>query len=658
VDDTKRESTMGRIAEMVGWLVLEWVAGAVLTIGAAVVLAVIALAAIAARPVGAVEPGLVTGGPNVSTQVENKLSQVVTSASVGTDLHDVVTVSGALGTPTGQVALSYFENGTCSGSATKSTEATLSASGLDTAVANVTAFEVTETLPKLTAFQARYLGNSTYAAKTAACEPITWVKATPGMTFQVENVSDVSVSQIVVGQIVHSVVTMSGPVGTPTGTVTFEHFLGSGCSGTSVSQVVTLAGTTASSNGFGWDTVASESFLTKYGGDASYLGHISACINVAWIGDVASLSLRAVDKSDADVQVFQTGSTAFAKISVSGSHGTATGTVTISGYTDTVCGQFRASSTVALVNGGLDPTDVGDFSETSAAPVTHSWRFIYNGDSHYAPRTSPCIGVTWRASAVIRLASVDPNGVPTSPFTEPEVVHVVMTVSGGFGDPTGQVEIDIYSGSSCVTKVGPNTAGSLTGGTITTPGLGLTPGSYSAGGAYGGDSTYFGDRAPCIAFSVVPPATPSPTLEPTPSPTGGASASPTTAPTPTLAPGQTPGPTTAPGATSAPGATTAPGGSLPPGVTPPPGVTSPPGGTLAPGQTLEPGSSAGPVAVGAGGPRATGQVDAAGNPLPGSGTDVDSGGPSSGVPVLGIILLVVVITGVGVGAWLGRRRRA
>jgi hypothetical protein len=95
--------------------------------------------------------------PTVATSIHNAAHTVVTSVPVGTIVHDSVTVTGSGATPTGNVTVSWFTNGTCTGTAA----ATSSATALVAGTVDVTGFTQTPAASGSFAFQASYAGNAT-----------------------------------------------------------------------------------------------------------------------------------------------------------------------------------------------------------------------------------------------------------------------------------------------------------------------------------------------------------------------------------------------------------------------------------------------------------------------------------------------------------------
>jgi hypothetical protein len=109
---------------------------------------------------------------STATQIHNAAHQVVTAPiAPGTNVHDFVSVSGQAGspTPTGNVTIDWFLNGSCSGApaATSPTFALNAAGEVD-----ATTFNFTVSVGQR-AFMAHYAGNGTYTASNGPCESVT-----------------------------------------------------------------------------------------------------------------------------------------------------------------------------------------------------------------------------------------------------------------------------------------------------------------------------------------------------------------------------------------------------------------------------------------------------------------------------------------------------
>ena len=107
----------------------------------------------------------------IATQIHNAAHQVVTTVEAGSIVHDFVTVTGQPNqpTPTGDVIVDWFTNGTCSG------EVPAANSGNEPLVngrVDATNFSQGPLAAGSFSFRARYLGDNTYSPSVGECEPL------------------------------------------------------------------------------------------------------------------------------------------------------------------------------------------------------------------------------------------------------------------------------------------------------------------------------------------------------------------------------------------------------------------------------------------------------------------------------------------------------
>ena len=103
----------------------------------------------------------------VATSIHDASHAVVTSVPTGTTVHDAATVSGSLGTPTGNVDFTFYTSGNCTTGA--------SASGTGIALVAGVAHPSSSQGPLnlgAYSFKAHYNGDSNYNAADSPCEPL------------------------------------------------------------------------------------------------------------------------------------------------------------------------------------------------------------------------------------------------------------------------------------------------------------------------------------------------------------------------------------------------------------------------------------------------------------------------------------------------------
>ena len=178
---------------------------------------------------GACEPLEVT--PIASTTVtviHDADHATVTSVPAGTTVHDQATVTGGrLGTPTGTVTFSWFTNGTCTApAAATSGPFALDASG----VADGTTFPQTPVVVGDSRSRRPTRVTARTTASTGDCEPLTVTPVASSTVTAIHNANQV-VTSVPAGTTVHDQATVTGGLGTPTGTVTFSWFTNGTCTG-------------------------------------------------------------------------------------------------------------------------------------------------------------------------------------------------------------------------------------------------------------------------------------------------------------------------------------------------------------------------------------------------------------------------------------------
>ncbi len=215
--------------------------------------------------------------PTVATSIHNAAHAVVTSVNAGTTVHDSVTVTGSGPTPTGNVTVSWFTNGTCTGAAA----ATSAATALVAGTVDVTAFTQTPATPGSYAFRASYAGNSAYTSATGPCEPLTVNALTPTVATSIHNAAHAVVTSVNAGTTVHDSVTVTGSGATPTGNVTVSWFTNGTCTGTAAatSTATALVAGTVDVTAFTQTpaTAGSFAFRAAYAGDSVYSAATGPC---------------------------------------------------------------------------------------------------------------------------------------------------------------------------------------------------------------------------------------------------------------------------------------------------------------------------------------------------------------------------------------------
>jgi uncharacterized repeat protein (TIGR01451 family) len=321
---------------------------------------------------------------STATDVHAPGHEVITSAPIGSTVHDKATVSGPLTTPTGNVSFRvYLGNTQCQGDGMAAGVVALDGSGVahpsDSATVPVGGLS----------YKATYAGDDTYNPSTGPCESLEAGKLDSTTTTDVHNADHEVITHAPIGSKVHDKAAVSGALGAPSGNVDFRVYMGNTqCQGDGVA-----AGSVALVNGIAHPSdeatvpVGGLSYQAHYKGDDTYKDSFGPCEPLA--GDKLDSSTK-TDVHNADHEVITSaplGATVHDQATVSGPLTTPTGMVDFKVYADnTQCeGEGSPAGSVALAGGVAHP------SESAVVGLNGlSFRAHYNGNDTYNPSTGPC----------------------------------------------------------------------------------------------------------------------------------------------------------------------------------------------------------------------------------------------------------------------------
>ena len=209
----------------------------------------------------------------ITTQIHDASHAVITSAPIGTSVHDMATITGTVGiTPTGTVTFTVYTNQTCAGGgafagvvpldgagvADPSNTATLTSAGLS--------------------YIAQYSGDTNYTAAAGPCEVLSPLAIAPSIATQIHDASHTPVNSAPIGTVVHDEATVTGTVGIPTGSVGFTVYTDQICSaGATAAGTVTLVAGVAHPSNTAILSDTGLSYLAHYNGDANYTALDGPC---------------------------------------------------------------------------------------------------------------------------------------------------------------------------------------------------------------------------------------------------------------------------------------------------------------------------------------------------------------------------------------------
>lgn len=448
--------------------------------------------------------------PTVTTHVHNAAHQDITSTAValGSIVHDSVTVTGASGTPTGNVTFDFFNNGTCA----NTPAATSGNVALSGGSADATGFAQGPLAAGSYSFLAHYAGAAPYVAGDGTCEPFTVNKAQLAVTTNVHNAAhaDITNSSVALGSIVHDTATVTGgvtgfTVPTPTFTLT-SAYTGTCAAGSAVANNGTegSAAKSADSAALGAGAYA---YRGAVAGDSNYLGANSICepftVNKAQL----NISTDIHNAAHASVTSVPVGSVV---------HDTASVTGQVGGFTPTGAVTFTFGATCpgsAIANSGSADSSTGGprSVDTSAlTPGSYNFQATVAADANYLGNTSSCEPLTVNkgtSSVNTELHKTADESVVTVGSSVPlgTVMHDKATVgvSDGFA-ATGNVTFSFFTNGTCAnTPVSTSDVALSAGVAHPSQSSGtLSAGSYSFQATWPGDTNYTGSTSACEHFTV------------------------------------------------------------------------------------------------------------------------------------------------------------
>jgi hypothetical protein len=386
----------------------------------------------------------------VLTQTVNQTSSTtgvtssVNPSAFGQSVTFTATVSGTGGTPTGSVTVKDGATTLGTGTLNGSGQAMVSISSLAVGSHPITAV---------------YGGDANYSGSTSAALTQT-VTANASATAIAS-----SVNPSAFGQAVTFTATVTGPGGTPTGTVTFKD-------GNTTLGTTTLNGSGQAAFSSATLTAGSHSITAAYSGDGNFDSSVSPALT------------QTVNQTSST-----TGVTSSVNPSVFGQSVTFTATVTGSGGTPTGSVTFKDGATT-LGTGTLNGSGQATFSTSALTTGAHSITAAYSGDGNFGSNVSPVLTQTVNQNS-------STTGVTSSvnPSTFGQSVTFTATVSGSGGTPTGTVTFK--DGATTLGSAALNGSGQAAFSTTA-----LTAGGHSITASYGGDSNFGSSTSPVLTQTV------------------------------------------------------------------------------------------------------------------------------------------------------------
>src|SRR5438876_8021462 len=420
----------------------------------------------------ACEPLTVIVGAAIATTLST------TTPVVGTSVTDSASLSGQTSNAGGTVTYTDFANGVCI------------APGTIVSIVTVTNGVVPDSRPVLFnstgsfSFMAGYSGDANNNAATSPCESLTVVKASPTIA------TTLSSSTITVGSSVTDSATMANFFKAG-GTVTYEFFTGSTCTGTATAvgtPVSVTNGVVPDSASQTFSTFGSFSWNGIYSGDANNNGATSPCEPLTVAGQ-RSLS------TTLSATTITVGGSVTDSATLNGTTTNASGTVTYTDFANSGCtSPVTTVSVVTVTNGAVPASRAVTFNSAGS----FSFQATYSGDANNTPLTSACEPLT-----VNKTTPTITTLLSSTSITVGNAVSDSATLTGSF-QAGGSVTYSVFSNDACTA---PGTVPSIvivTSGVVPDSRLVIFngTGSFSFQGAYSGDSNNDGATSPCEALTV------------------------------------------------------------------------------------------------------------------------------------------------------------
>ncbi len=419
---------------------------------------------------------VLTVNPN-STSIATRLS--VTSAAIGSSVHDTATLTGATSNAGGTVTYTVYSDTTCKNGIQDAGTKTVTNGNVPNS--DAVSFDAAGTYY----WQAAYSGDANNIASTSPCtsEIVTINANSPSVS------TVLSASSAAIGASVHDSATLSGATSNAGGTVTYTVYGDSECT-----SVATTAGTKTVASGVVPDSDAvtfgsagTYYWQAAYSGDANNNGAVSPCTSEVLTVEPNSPSIS-TSLSAATTGI---GTLVHDTAKLSSATANAGGTVSYTVYGDGECTTVvKTAGTKIVTSGSVPDSDAVSFGSAG----TYYWKAVYSGDANNDGAVSPCTS---------EVLTVDPNSpslsttLSTTSAAIGASVHDTAQLSGATSNAGGTVSYRVYGDSGCTTLV--KAAGSKTVSNGTIPDSDAV--SFSSAGTYYWQAVYSGDANNSTASS-------------------------------------------------------------------------------------------------------------------------------------------------------------
>ncbi len=433
---------------------------------------------------------------SASLALHNSGHQVISQPILGQSVHAQVDFTGPAGLPAGTATWQIWPTADCSGTAGHTASGAISATG---------SYHVsTSFFPAAAGAHSQrvsYSGSSVYVPFVGPCLPVTVARATPTVTAALHNAAHQAVTSVPINIPIHVYTQVGGTVGTPTGSVTFRLYSGSGCQSAPYQVVTALVGVEAHQvEALPPAGAGPRSYKAIYSGDAKYAPRESACVNYTATKGDPGLSMVLHNPAHAPVTTVTVGTVVHPRVSVTGLAAIpATGTVTAKFYAQSDCTGLPFTFPTGTLAGGV--ADLSGGAATAFA-TTVAFRFTYSGDANWLPDTGPCVPlIVTKATPTLGTVVHTVTHSNTSTVQVGTQVHAKGTLAGVSNVViTGTLTFRWHANGSCtslisteVVSVSPQAAGAESG-----PFTSMVGGTRWVQVQYSGSNGYFGVIGQCM----------------------------------------------------------------------------------------------------------------------------------------------------------------
>jgi hypothetical protein len=268
---------------------------------------------------------------------------------------------------------------------------------------------------------------------------------TPTITPTVQNGSNANITSALIGTLVHGSVTVASSTAStsPTGTVDFTMYNGTGCPNTGTVQALVPLVNGAASSSVTTLNAGGLSYRVHYNGQGDlYNPGDSACASVAANTFTPSVSTTLSSTS------ITAGEFVNDAVTLSNATSTAGGSVAFKVYSDNVCSNLALNAGSKTVTNTVVPnSDSWQF----ITPGTYYWQVVYSGDANNSPATSTCSSEVLTVSPA-QLVKASPT-ITTTLSTTTALIGTSVFDSAVFVNGTttsgGVVTYKIFSNNSC-----------------------------------------------------------------------------------------------------------------------------------------------------------------------------------------------------------------